>query len=425
MIKHDKPFKVTTWLNKRSELKDKKGSYYVWIQLYPYHKKFSRFYVTTNISATVDQYDNMFNQPRTKLKPSNSKKLNEIVKMMDKAESLNKFEICSSPQAFKEKWRGAKVSDETIHGYTINVNECYNAKISELKALEKWGSVQVYKGSRTSFTTYFKTRGKDFKKLSFYDLTEEVLNLYKKWNLDQGNKKTTVGFHLRPLMHLFNKAIKHKSIDRDDYPFGKDAFSIPKGSGTNRGLEAWELKLFAEYGENPKTKPRKLSWEIWMLSYYGSGMNFKDMCYLKHSDVKEDRIEFLRSKTVEKSDKLISIPINEFIAKMLKKHKGGGIYAFNFVDHKLESEARWRRYMTVLRNHTGHWKNIAKELGITEEISYYWGRHSFATKSRDDGYDISQISQALGHTNLATTEAYFNKFPNDKMKGLQDNAGKF
>ena len=115
MIKHDKPFKVTTWLNKRSELKDKKGSYFVWIQLYPYHKKFSRFYVTTNISATVDQYDNMFNQPRTKLKPSNSKKLNEIVKMMDKAESLNKFEICSSPQAFKEKWRGAKVSDETIH----------------------------------------------------------------------------------------------------------------------------------------------------------------------------------------------------------------------------------------------------------------------------------------------------------------------
>jgi hypothetical protein len=83
-----------------------KGYHYVWIQLYPYDKNFNRFYVTTNVYATADQYDNMFNQARTKLKPSNTKRFNSIMQMIDKAESLNDFTLCRSPQAFKDKWKG-------------------------------------------------------------------------------------------------------------------------------------------------------------------------------------------------------------------------------------------------------------------------------------------------------------------------------
>jgi integrase/recombinase XerD len=424
-MKQDKPFKITTYLNKRQKSKTIKGHYSCYVRVYPYDRRFPHFFVTTNLSCSIDQYDNMFVQARTKLKPTNTKKFNAIMKMIDKAETLNNFAVCRSPQAFKDMWKGVKSSDEVIHGYTINVYESYDAKISELRSLEKWASAKVYENSRTSLTTFFKTRGKDFKKLSFYDLTENALNLYKKWNKDLGNTKNTTGFHLRPLMAVFNKALDHGSIDKKDYPFGKKKVTIPKGSGTNRGLEAWELKAFAEYGENPKTKPRKLSWEIWMLSYYCGGVNFKDLCYLKHRDVKEDTIVFDRSKTEEKDDNTIVVPINEFIARMLKKHKGRGVYAFNFVSHKLESEARWNRYMSKLRGHTDHWKNIAKEIGITVDISYYWGRHSFATKSRDDGKDMYAISEAMGHSSIAITEAYFNRISNDKMKDLQDNAGKF
>ena len=38
--------------------------------------------------------------------------------------------------------------------------------------------------------------------------------------------------------------------------------------------------------------------------------------------------------------------------------------------------------------------------------------------------DISEISQALGHSSIKQTKAYFKKFDNDRMKKLQENAMK-
>ena len=423
MLKHEKPFKVTTWLNKRAEVKDMKGYHYVWIQLYPYDKNFNRFYVTTNVYATAEQYDNMFNQARTKLKPSNTKRFNSIMQMIDKAESLNDYTLCRSPQAFKDRWKGVKAKDEAVHGYSSNINDCYKAYIQELTTLEKFGTASSYNSSRNSLTRFFKDINKDFDKLSFYDFTESVLHKYSKHCKDVGNSKGTVGIYLRPLKALFNKAIKLKLIDADHYPFGKDAFKIPKSQGTNRALSSEDLKAFWEY--QPTSVARQRAKEIWFLSYFGSGINYKDLVYLEHSNVKEETLRFVRAKTEAKSEKIIVVPRNEYINKMLKKHKGKGKYAFNFVDHKLDAKNRHNNYKSKLRGHNKIFKKIAKEIGATTDISFYWGRHSFATKSRNDGQSLGMISQAMGHATLQQTEAYFNSFTDDKMKDLQDNLSNF
>jgi len=423
MLKHDKPFKITTYLNKRQASKTIADHYACYVRVYPYDRNFPTFFVTTNLSCSVEQYDNMFVQARTKLKPTNTKKFNAIMKMVDKAESLNDYTLCRSPQAFKDKWKGVKSKDETIHGYSSNVNDCYKAYIQELTILEKYSTADSYNSSRNSLTRFFKDINKDFDKLSFYDFTESVLHKYSKHCKDVGNSKGTVGIYLRPLKALFNKAIKLKLIDADHYPFGKDAFKIPKSQGTNRALSSEDLKAFWEY--QPTSVARQRAKEIWFLSYFGSGINYKDLVYLEHSNVKEDTLRFVRAKTEAKSEKIIVVPRNEYINKMLKKHKGKGKYAFNFVDHKLDAKNRHNNYKSKLRGHNKIFKKIAKEIGATTDISFYWGRHSFATKSRNDGQSLGMISQAMGHATLQQTEAYFNSFTDDKMKDLQDNLSNF
>ena len=47
-----------------------------------------------------------------------------------------------------------------------------------------------------------------------------------------------------------------------------------------------------------------------------------------------------------------------------------------------------------------------KACGIEKTISYYCGRHSFATLALSKGMPIESVSRVLGHTNIVTTLIY-------------------
>ena len=421
MIKHDKPFKLTTYLNKRFECKDRQGYYIVWIQVYPHNRDFNRFYVTTSIAVNEDEYDNMFNMARTKLKPSNVSKLNAITKMIDKAEGLNDFKVCRSPQAFKDKWKGAKNNEVSTNGYTSNINDCFDAKISELNDNEKWGSAKTYDSTRNALRVYF-TNDK-FMKLSLYELTPSVLNKYEKYHLDKGNKIPSLDF--RNLKAIWNKAIAHNKVDIDAYPFGKGKFVIKRNKGVNTSLSLEELIEFKDY--IPKTPAKIKAKEIWFLSMQLAGVNLKDICYLRHDKVFKDEVVFTREKTKDTVvvQKEIRLPRSDYFNMMLKKYKGVGKYAFNFLKHNLDSLETYKCYQSRKKSLDKHYRKMSNELGFNSKISIYKARHSFATQSRNDGMDINKISQAMGHKTLEQTMSYFAQFKNEDMKLLQDNISRF
>lgn len=421
-MKHDKPFKISTYLNKRQASKTIKGHFACYIRVYPHDRSFPTFFVTTNESCSIEQYENMFVQSRNKLKPTNTRKFDAITKMVGKAQSLNDFKVCRSPQAFKDKWNGTRKYGTHNHGYTLNVKECFRTKISELEETHSYGTIDTYINAKKSLSNYFASIKKDFNKISFYDITKSVLINFHNWHLDKGNTPSSIGIHLRNLRHLFNLAIDNNLIDKEScYPFGKKKYVIPVGEGTNRALESDTLETFWFY--EPSTVARKKSKELWFLSYFASGVNFKDLVYLKHTNVKKDTIEFIRAKSKSFAEKKIIINRNDFINMMLKKNRGLGKYAFNFVSHKLSDSERHRVYKNKLGNHNKLFKKIMKEMGIIDNLSYYWGRHSFATRSRDKGVKLALIGQMMGHTNLKTTEAYFNKCTYEDMENVQDTIG--
>ena len=66
-------------------------------------------------------------------------------------------------------------------------------------------------------------------------------------------------------------------------------------------------------------------------------------------------------------------------------------------------------------------KVLGKRLGIDTNITTYVARHSFASVLKKSGVNIALISEALGHSDLATTQIYLDNFDNDQMDEAMKN----
>ncbi len=59
---------------------------------------------------------------------------------------------------------------------------------------------------------------------------------------------------------------------------------------------------------------------------------------------------------------------------------------------------------------------IADELKIEKKITTIVTRHSFSTQLKRSGVSTEYIQEALGHSNIKTTENYLDSFPMELKK---------
>jgi site-specific recombinase XerD len=74
----------------------------------------------------------------------------------------------------------------------------------------------------------------------------------------------------------------------------------------------------------------------------------------------------------------------------------------------------------VIKMTNKYMKRIGEKLGIEGDLNTYAARHSFATILLQSDAPVAFISQALGHTNLKTTQSYLGSFDDEKTKGYLD-----
>lgn len=96
-------------------------------------------------------------------------------------------------------------------------------------------------------------------------------------------------------------------------------------------------------------------------------------------------------------------PEESLMRKFSRKQFGTLPWYWLFPSQKVHGDERWhatdKRLVTAL-------KDAAKLLGITQRVHPHALRHSYATGLLREGVDIRTIQEALGHSNLETTEIY-------------------
>lgn len=314
-------------------------------------------------------------------------------------------------ERFKELFKGGQLSaNESLFGQ-------FDAYISELRNEERVATADSYQCALNSLKKFDPTA-------NFNNIDKNWLIRYENWFLQQTKDKkgarkkssTTVGIYTRSLRTIFNIA-RNKGIT-ENYPFGKQEYTPPKGENIKKALTLEDIKKIREFQAEHKS-PIDKARDLWVFSYFSNGMNIKDICSIKEKDIKGDfeTIEFVREKTKRSSRanntkiEVVIVPETKEILQKWGKFTGDEeSYVFPFFSKNETPEAIRKITIQLTKTINKYMRRIAKEAGINQDITTYFARHSFASILKESGAPVEYISESLGHRSLQTTESYLKSF---------------
>lgn len=395
---------LTYFFDTRSKLLD--GNYPIKLTVY-YGRQKKRY--KTPFKATQEVYDRLL---ANRLRDESTKQLKrQTVSWLDKqtliAESIVPFTFTDFENVFyAEKIKSRKIQ------LNDGVNSIYEKHMQALNDEGRISTARSYQDSLTSMLSYKKN-------LKVSQITPDFLKGYEKWMTDNGRSLTTVGMYVRALRTIFNMAIENEVIDSSKYPFKK--YTIPAPQKISRTLKKEEIKQIINY--TAKRDADAVALDYWVFSFISNGMNFKDIALLKYGNINGDFLEFRRAKTKRTTNNNslpIMVPLDENLLYIIKKRgnksKKKEDYIFPILKHGLTPQEEYDHIKTFVRNTNKRLIRVGIELGLSLKVTSYVARHCFATIQKNNNAPLAYISEALGHSNLKTTQNYFGRFEDEGLK---------
>lgn len=292
------------------------------------------------------------------------------------------------------------------------VGEFYKELISQYEQSNKVGNRLIYKGSYNSLKEFSKGK----LNILFADIDLNYMNKYEKWLRSKGNKDTTISVLYRTLRSAYNKAIESKCAKKTNYPFNDFKISKFDIRTKKRAISKDEILQVMKIDLSKKPEPIQFARDIFIFSYLCGGINFTDIANLKQENIFENRIQYIRQKTGKKISLQISPEANRILSRYEKFSNHNG-YLFPILDTRIHKTAiqKQNRIHKILGKTDKELKEIAEICKISTNLTTYVARHSFATVLKKSGVNVSLISEALGHSDINTTQIYLDCFENEQI----------
>ena len=275
------------------------------------------------------------------------------------------------------------------------IEELINSKIDEGKGRNAGNKLSTFLGPRVM-------------EFTFADLTTDFLHHYLLW-LMQGEdgkqaplKPGSLDFYIRNLKTMYNKIAQDKQMD------------VPRESPFS-GLQI-DLQNLATL-ERPKNPHACTALHLALFLFYARGMCFVDVFNLRHSNINDDYIHYVRSKTGVAMQVKITPEIKNII---FSYRRFNNPWIFPFLHEKISGEGEVTA-QSALRRVNRHLKKMGEQLHFEQPFTTYVMRHSWASMMLEANSEIGIISQSLGHMSLRTTEIYLGRISVSKIDRASDN----
>lgn len=263
-------------------------------------------------------------------------------------------------------------SDETIHSYSIDIEE---------------------------FLDYINSE--------CINICEVGYDVVKAWliNLDEKkNKSTTISRKISSLRGFYKYLINNKVIDSNPFSLvslPKKERHLPRFFYYNELEEMFQVpKLNTALGQRDRLLLEML---------YATGVRVSELVNIKVSDINGEEI-----KVLGKGNKERIVEFGDYAEYILELYLNEGYKSLNvkkseylFLNNRGgKLTTRGVRYIL---------DNIINKTTIDKKISPHMLRHTFATHLLNEGCDLLTVQELLGHESLTATSIYTH-ITNDRLK---------
>jgi len=296
-----------------------------------------------------------------------------------------------------------------------NVSEFVEELAVELGQRKQYRLIEAYRVTSNKLIAF-----NDGQEVALSSINSCFMKDFEQYMEEKGNTPNTISFYNRNVRAIYNKAVKRGIIDKQtEEPFSDIFTGVAKTRkrAVNQYILDDLMKLDLSITEiNPsgdqaidiKTLKRSTAFarDMFILSFYLRGISFVDLAYLKKSNLKNNCITYIRSKTGQYFEIEMNTKIREIILRYAFLCKNSEL----LLPILLEGTSR-KEYKNALKRQNDHLKNLSSMIGIRDKkLTTYVARHSWASIAYDKGYPITIISQGLGHESEKTTRIYLDSF---------------
>lgn len=243
------------------------------------------------------------------------------------------------------------------------------------------------------------------------DIDIQLLKKFEKNQLNMGKSVSTVSTYLRNLRTILNYFQNVKKIISSDYqyPFGKGGFSIKSVRKKKVVLTDREILSILELNEFESCE-QEYARDIWLVLYYGSGINPIDLLRLRWKNVEANHIHLIRKKTetTRKSNiQELTLPLTNELRYYLNKVSDPlSPFVLGKMTEGYSDITLYNRKMRLRKAVNTELKKIRSKLNLSAPLLMGTARDCYASSLKRSGVPREFIGDMLGHNDPRTTSHY-------------------
>lgn len=258
--------------------------------------------------------------------------------------------------------------------------------------------------SRTALRSFLSFTGHDDIPVS--SITAALMERYELWLRERGVSANTSAAYMRSLRALYNKitGCRHR---------GRHPFAGVRTAGVSTSKRAISIEDLHQVANlKVDNKKLQLSRDLFLFSFYCMGMPFIDIAHLRKKQIRGDTLTYRRHKT---GVEVVMHLEPESKAIIEKYYNQKSEYVFPVLSDCNEDYATYRK---ALSHYNRNLLQLERQLSLSDHLSSYIPRHTWATLAYNESGDLQLVSSAIGHTCTRITHTYIKPLSGGKTAVL-------
>ena len=252
------------------------------------------------------------------------------------------------------------------------------------------GSVSTYTYTRRALAEFIKKKF-NASDLAFGQLNEQFIRDFQDFVLvDKGLAMDTLRHYLALLKKVCKTAYKEGHSEKHHFAH----YKLPKQkASTPKALSREDFEKIRDLEIDGKRISHIITRDLFLFACY-TGTSYADTVSITESNLStDDNGEQWLKYRRKKNELLARVKLLPEAIALIEKYR----------DDNRETLFPAQHYRTLRNN----MKSLRVMSGMTEDLVYHAGRHSFASLvTLEEGVPIETISRMLGHSNITTTQIY-------------------